>query len=622
MRNRCYLLYLFFSKSLRAKRSNPPTPPLTKGGKRGFFGFMIIIFLLPSSLEARLLNLNGVIELSYSNIRTTQADQKTETQSLQERYSIGSFGNLALSRIGNYNANFTFNKQDSWRDGEGQSGLKVSTYNLNINLLPRWHPVSLYANRTVTVSEFHQLTKNTIDRYGLTWAVTARYLPRTNLNLDQTVTEAQDSTIIRTRSLSLSTNKSIGPASISASYRLVELDTGGEPTRFHSYNLGLSGGLPIPLVSTDKLTVGLRANYTTNLSSTTPAAPGLNIFQERSVGADVHYRPNLVWNTSLSYDFSQTPLVDTDINRHIANANLNIRPAGNIDLSSSYRLLVLDINDIKTLSHFANIGFNYRPIFGLSTGVNTSLGLTEVSTNPSSETIFQGYNYFINYNRTYELIQFNTGYNLSYGNSKSEPSGETNSNVVNSINFGISNTKTRIVHLSFNYAFFKTDSSQQDSQISNIYALSADSSYFRNLLLNGDSLYLSGSASYTDTQRIGETISLSSNATYYIWRGLSIGGGYTHAEQPSIDSADQDVYFGEAQWVTYLWRRTSLIMSLRDTMQKTGTGFRTETVEARSIFTYQIGKVSLNLEYRLASNESNDIESRTDFFFVRIVRPF
>lgn len=596
-------------------------PLLTLASTLTFF------FFFSSPLDARFLNLNGIAELSFSDLKTTGNNTKTSNETFQQRYSIGSYGDLGIRRIGSYNANFTFNQQDPRTNGGDQGSLRLKTYNLNMNLLPRWYPLSIYANRTVTENEFHQLTKNTTDSYGLAWVLSTRYVPRLSLNLSQTDTESSSGALTSTRSLALSTSKSIGPASLSAGYQLSEVDTGGVKTRFHSYSLGLSGGLPfsLPLVNKEDLTIGLRANYTTNVAAAS-ASPGLAISQERSAGADLHYRPNLVWNTNFSYDFSQTPLPGTDLNRHIATANLNIRPTGNIDLNSSYRLLVFNISNnlisTRTLSHFLIAGLNYRPIFGLSTGINTSLGLTDVFADKDSETISQNYNYYINYNKAFELIQFNTGYSLTYGNTKTEPSGQSNSNIIHNINLGLSNTRTRIVRVSFNYTFTDIDSSLQDSQISNTFSLSADSSYFRNILLFGDSLYLSGSTSYTNTQMIGETITYSTNATYNIRGGMSLNSGYTHSGRFDLSSADQDTYFGEVQWNTYLFRRVGLTMSLRDSVQKTGTGGETDTREARSTLNYRIGKLTLNLEYRLTATDANGTENRTEFIYLRATRPF
>ena len=539
-----------------------------------------------------------------------------------QRYSLGSFGNLGTSRIGSYNANFSFIDQGTRTDGEDQGNLKMYNYNINANLLPRWYPLSIYAQRVITENEFHQSTKNSTDTFGINWLITTRYLPRISISLNQTDSRFDSSTTpeARVRSASITTSKSLGPTSLTAGYQLTETDTGsGDPLRFHNYNLGLSGG--IPLISGKDLTVGLRANYTTNVQSSSTSTAGAEVVQQRGAGATLSYRPSIEWLSSLSYDYNETPTGTQDFKSHIATANIFGRPTTTTDIHASYRLLFFDIADTKTASHFANIGFGYRPIFGLSTGVEVSGGETDVSSTTDSTSIFQNYTYFVSYSKPLKLIQVTTGYNLTYGNSQSNSSASSNT-IANTINLGISNIETRIVRLSFNYSFNDIKSSQSSDQISNYYSLSAESTYFRNILRNGDNLYLSGFVSYTDVNTSGTTSLLDTKATYYLFSSLTFGAGWRRINSSQNQAGDQDDLFGEIQWITSPFRRASLVLSLKETLQKFETGSENDIREVRSILNYQLGKILLNLEYRFTDQDNETADTRTDFFYVRASRPF
>jgi hypothetical protein len=608
MKNRYYLLPLM---SLRTKRSNLL-----------FFGFLTVILLTPFSIEARFLNLNGNIELSFSDLRTDINDDATSTQSFQQRYSLGSYGNLATSRIGSYNANFSFIDQNVRTDSEDQGDLKLFNYSLNATLLPRWYPLSIYAQRVVTENEFHQSTKNTTDTVGINWLITTRYLPRISISLNQTVSRFDSSSTpeARLRSASIYTSKSLGPTSLTAGYQLTETDTGnGDPLRFHNYNLGLSGG--VPLVSGKDLTIGLRANYTTNVSTPTTSTAGAEVVHQRGAGATLSYRPSIEWLSSLSYDYNETPSGSQDFKNHIATANITGRPTTTTDIHASYRLLFFDFADTKTASHFANVGFGYRPIFGLSTGVELSGGATDVSSSTAeSTTISQSYAYFISYSKPLSLIQLNTGYNITYGNTLSNSSDSRN--LSNTINLGISNIETRIVRLSLNYSFNNISQSPGVDQLSNYYSFSADSSYLRNLLRNGDNLHLSGLVSYTDVNTSGTTTYVDTKATYYLFSNLTFGAGWNRIDYSENVTGNQDNIFGEVQWITSPFRRMSLVLSIKETIQDTDADIDRNIMEARSTLSYGLGKIIFNIEYRYLDEDTETSDTRTQFFYAKVSRPF
>ncbi|HLF86293.1 MAG TPA: hypothetical protein VI584_04355, partial [Nitrospiria bacterium] len=456
---------------------------------------------------------------------------------------------------------------------------------------------------------------------GINWLITTRYLPRISISLNQ-INSTYDSSVTpesRVRTASVTTSKSLGPTSLTAGYQLTETDTGnGDPLRFHNYNLGLSGG--IPLVSGKDLTVGLRANYTTNVSSPTSSTAGAEVVQQRGAGATLSYRPSIEWLSSLSYDYNETPSGSQDFKNHIATANINGRPTTTTDIHASYRLLFFDFADTKTASHFANVGFGYRPIFGLSTGVEVTGGETDVSSTTDSTTISQSYAYFISYSKPLSLIQIATGYNITYGSSQSESSDSRS--LSNTFNVGISNIETRIVRVLANYSFNDISQSPGADQSSNYYSLSADSSYIRNILRNGDNLNLSGLVSYTDVNTSGTTTYVDTKATYYLFSNLTFGAGLNHIDYSENVTGKQTNIFGEIQWITSPIRRTNLVLSIKETYQDTDADIDRIIMEARSTLSYGLGKIIFNIEYRYLDEDTETSDTRTQFFYAKASRPF
>jgi hypothetical protein len=193
----------------------------------------------------------------------------------------------------------------------------------------------------------------------------------------------------------------------------------------------------------------------------------------------------------------------------------------------------------------------------------------------------------------------------------------------------LDNLDTRYIYVALAYVYNVTRVRQSgqitDRSRQHRVQLSANSRYFRNLLLRGDNLFLEGFTSYTThTGRgpNGHTILADTKVTYYLPLGLNLSGGYNHLDNSGTPGQISETLFGELQWVTFLWRSLSLVSSVRETKQFNKYAQDVETLSGNASLGYQIGRVSLSAQYSIYQQESKVSEVTTQTVYFRAVRPF
>jgi len=273
---------------------------------------------------------------------------------------------------------------------------------------------------------------------------------------------------------------------------------------------------------------------------------------------------------------------------------------------------------------------SYRPTFGLSTGLGAAAALTSTANATETDTLSQNYLYNINYFRPWRFLQYHTGYNLTYGLSDTRPGGSESQDLSNSLNVGADNTNTRLVHVGsdavVSHIRRTTDSVESDQTSYNIN-LTADSSYFRNLIRRGDSLALKATTNYSDNSGIGiegPIVRFESTATY-VWIGLFADAGYSIENYPDEVLLDRQRVFGQIQWILYVIRNTSLNLRVKDTFEDNRFRDDVNRFEVDAEATHQLGALSLSLQYRrVVTDVTGVVESRTtsDSIYARVFRPF
>jgi hypothetical protein len=587
--------------------------------------FLIILALcLPfpffaGDAEARFVNLRGGINLNYGQTTVDAVIDDTTTRSFLHRYNMGSFGSLWDPRFGNYDVDVSYQEDIGQTDGTKNRDTDTIDYRLSVSLLPRRTPLTIFAQRIRRENELAASpSRNTLDTYSLSWDLPFRRLPSLRFNLFQIDSETKPSpgTTLRTRTASMDASQRYLNTSFFTRYQYSEQKSGISPTtRAHTVNLNSETLL------TPAMVLNLRGNYSNRSATLGVVNPQLSTFQQRSAGATLIHQPSLDLSSRVSYDYFRDPF-----ERHIFQGSTNYRVTEKLDLSGSYRLLRFILASALTQSHFVTLSTNYRPLLGLSTGFNLSYSLTDVNAATDSNVFSQTYNYFISYFKTLERIILNTGYSGSYIRTVIDP-GALSTDVINTITLGVNNANPRYVSLGATYSYNNTfrDQSPGDADFLDQHSLSltAQSSYLRNLLLGGDLLSLSGSANYTLFDVNGgsdASVRTNETATYDTQRNIIFSTGHSY-ENVGTDITERNLVFTQFQWITFLRRNLHLTASARETWQIFTQTNDITLFEGRANLLYQLGRITVNLEYTFTRQDQADSDFSSQSVFIRASRP-
>jgi hypothetical protein len=581
--------------------------------------------------HARVLNLNGLVELtgrwSRWDHRVAGTDVKPHvTSGIQQRYQLGSTGSLYHSNIGSYVANVSFIDDVGRLDGEKSEDLAVKDFYLSMNLLPRRTPVTFYAQRTIQdhdalrPGDFGTVSTNTT--YNVTWDIPLQRLPRLRVNLAQTELQtdaALSSSLQRTRSAALDADGRAGNTRYFARYQLSQLRGTFADTTSHTVTASTDTRF------TPALSAATRVNYSNTVSTLGVVTPGLGTLQQRSAGASVFYRPSLETTLSGSYDYYRDPFV-----RHLAMGSAALRPLQELDLAAGYRLSRFDVPDALTMSHYAFVSANYRPFLGLSTNATASLGLTEVTGATNVSSLYQNYGVGVNYLKTLTLVIYRLGYQGNYSQNRLDTDTGASHDLTNVFSAGLSNTQTRLVAVSGDYALslvrHRTVGAEATDQLEHRVQVTANSSAPQNLFLAGDFMVLTGLASYTATQYRGFTnhvVLLSTTDTYETGRGLAATIGYTYEQQSQLEYDNKSTSFIQLRWLSYIVRNGALDLTAKQAWERYA-GDQPDVVrsEGGALFSYFLGKISLSADYRLTLESRPADRQLNQTGFAKVSRPF
>jgi hypothetical protein len=338
-----------------------------------------------------------------------------------------------------------------------------------------------------------------------------------------------------------------------------------------------------------------------------------------SAGATLFYRPSLKLNGSLSYDYAKD-LYD----RHVGGADVFYRPTPQLDIMGSARALLLDLDQTQILSGSASTTIAYRPMLNLTTTLFSTLGATQTSTSVAdSRAFFQNYGASVSYFTLYDLVRVNTGAGLGVGNVIA--TGHSNTTFNSNWMAQATNTKTQYVTTTGSYHGFYQQTGGGADLWTNTIRADATSSYFRELLLRGDTATLHAGAGDVWTMGPSQNDQLIDFGVdaHYGWQAVGIGSGYTTRITTSQDE-DYDAYFVEGQWtVPPVLSGLSLMVHGRydEQLMNTRTQSNHTTTTAGVNGSYQIGRVQLNLMYQFNSIDSGS-STLSHNLLLRLTRRF
>jgi len=602
---------------------------------------LILIFLpavfFPSRADGRLLNLGGSADLSYGHIRTTQEEDVTETHFLQQRYNLHNFGEIIDPRIGTFSLGGTFLSQDTETSGNfTDQNFNFTDYSLGLNLFPYISPFSFYAQRTTRSNQLDTVVKDTITTYGANWSLSIPRFPRLVLSYNQSELKANDRDRLPdtlSRYFNAESSGRLGETTVIGRYQFNQTDVAridGDVDQIdgHAVNLNTESRLG------RSVSLSTFARYA-DVGGVN--APGVTFAQERAVGASLFWTPSIFWDTHARVEYAETP--DTiDFKRLNTFWSASIRPTELLDMVASIRYFQFEVNETTTSSPFADYNLNYRPFFGLSTGLGGSWGLTETDGNGAElSSFYQRYRGFVNYTRSVEILRYSASYTLSYGTADTSrdnlggPQETDLTDLMNTITLGVENTQIRIVHIALMYTFNDINRDgptvqEEDDQRSHTFQVNVDSSYFRGLIFRDDSLFLQGSTGLTRIEGFGprgNSFLFDARGSYYFLGGGLLAAGWTRQDYPEGFYLDSDIYFEELQWSFYLGNST-VTVGARDSHQR-GDGDSSldrDTLEFTALWGYQIGKFLFNLDHRWANDRSAGVKYRSETLFARATRVF
>lgn len=612
----------------RTSRRRPSRRLARRGLALAVLGWLLTGY---TPAHARVLNLHGVVELTT---RWSRFDHRVQgvtltpatTSGVQQHYQLGSTGDIYHPNLGSYTANVSLIDDVGRVNGDKSQDLSVKDFYFNVNLLPRITPVSFYAQRVIQDNDairtdsFGTVSTNSI--YNLTWDIPARALPRLRVNLAQTELKLDSSlasSLQRTRAAALDADGRAGNTRYFARYQVTELTgTAGDTS---GYTVTASTDTQF----SPALSAATRVNYSSSVRTLGVVTPGLGTLQQRSAGASVFYRPSLHTTMSGTYDYYKDPFV-----RHLAMGSATLRPLQELDLSAGYRLSRFDVPDALTMSHYAFGSANYRPMLGLSTNLSVSVGVTDVSGATNVTSIYQNYGYGAHYLKTLTLVLYRLGYQGSFSQNRLDASTGTSRDLTNVFTVGLSNTQTRLVAVSGDYALslvrHRTAGAESTDQTDHRVQVTANSGAPRDLFLPGDFLVLTGLASYTLTQFgtfSNHVVLLSTTNTYETGRGVAASFGYTYEQQSQLEYDHKDTSFIQIRWLSYIVRSGALDVTAKQAWERyAGNPPDVTRSEGGALFTYYLGRISLSADYRLIYETRTNDRQLNQTAFVKASRPF
>ncbi len=591
--------------------------------------------------HAAALNLHGVAELtgrwSRWDHQMLGADLPPEvTSGIQQHYQLGSTGNLYHPNLGGYAASVSLVDDVGRLNGEKSQDLTVKDFYFAMNMLPRQTPVTLSAQRTIQDTDaINAQTSGTVSTnttYNLTWDIPLQRLPRLRVNLAQAELETDSTEAFsrqRTRSAALDADGQAGNTRFFTRYQLSQLagTTRSQPSQPTETDEATSHTITASTDTrfTPALSAATRVNYSSSVRTLGVVTPGLGTLQQRSAGASVFYRPSLQTSLSGTYDFYKDPFV-----RHLAMASAALRPLQELDLSAGYRLSRFDVPDALTISHYAFAAANYRPFLGLSTNASASIGLTEVTGATSVRSLYQNYGYGMNYLKTLTLVIYRLGYQGNFSQNDLNTDTGTSRDLTNVFTAGLSNTQTRLVAVSGDYALslvrHRTAGAAAADQVDHRVQVTANSSAPQNLFLSGDFMVLNAFATYAVTKFrtfSNHVVLLSATDTYETGRGVAATVGYTYEQQSQLAYDNKSTSFIQLRWLSYIVRNGSLDLNAKQSWERyAGNQQDVARSEGGALFSYYVGKVSLSADYRLAFETRASDRQLHQIAFAKVSRPF
>jgi len=579
-----------------------------------------LLFCIPSSVQSRALNLNGLIELDYhSTVTSSKASERKEesrTSDFSQRYSISGAGIIVDPRLASYSATIGITdsvfRNEPYVGEATKVGRDTLTYSIQMNLLPTRTPINLFAQRNViSVENAQDLISDT---YSIGWYTSLRTLTQLRATLLQIGTEYDDptnsrNTRIRIANLGLTQRFQTGSLSGNIQYTdyLVETkDKGPESSKVSSYSLrGETRLTPTLFLSGNVAFFPKAAAFTPGITTTSETIGDIGLIHqiERfTQSGNYTFRKTAggtVERDSLSYNMSYRPLGKTDYRGDAVYSSTS----GEQTDSNEYRLAG---------------GISHRPFYGLSITDNIILHHSDLSgSNTSSKTDRIGNMIGINYFKLLDVFNLNTNYSADFSTVSSDVNNAGGNIFTQTASIGAQSRTLQAVQLMTSYTLLLRNNSivPTDDRQEQSIRIEAQSVYFKRFMLRATS-------SFSDVLDYGDTFTFDTRAEYSYGFGTRLAGEYKLANYPGVaNTQDSQLYIIEANHSRNITWRLGMNLNLRGEREELKFTERDRLIMTAQL-NYQIGRVTLNFEFREDYTKYPESVYNIQTYFVRASRPF
>jgi len=578
----------------------------------------ILLLLSPLDARSQALNLSGLIAVDYHSTITLSDIGGQETTSkvsdLLQSYMISSSGVIVDPRLASYSANLGISdsvyRNKPATGGSTKVGRDTITYSLQMNLMPTRFPVNIFAQRNMLGIE--NAPDLISDTYSIGWAATLRTQTAIRMTLLQIGTEYRDpdeprDTRVRIANLGLSQSFRTGFLASNVQYTDYIVTTKDDKTqsKVNSYSMRGENRLSPFLFLSGNVTYFPKGSFFTPGITTTAETTGdvglLNQVERFTQSGNYSFRrtgEGSLERDSLSYSMSYRPIGKTD---YRSDAVYSATGGPQTD-SKEYRL---------------SGGISHRPFYGLSVTDNLILNHFNVSGATKSTSNRIGNMIGINYFKLLDVVNLNSNYSADYSTVFSDDTNASGNILTQTASAGIQSRTLKAVQIMSSYTILLRNNSivPTDDRQEQTLRIEAQSLYFKKFNLRA-------SSSFSDVLDYGDTFTFDTRAEYSYGFGTRLAGEYKLANYPGVtNNQDSQLYIIEANHSRNITWRLGMNLNLRGEREELKFTDRDRLIMTAQL-NYQIGRITLNFEFREDYTKYPESVYNIQTYFVRASRPF
>lgn len=578
----------------------------------------VFFFGNPIGVQSRAINLSGLIAVDYHSTVTLSEINGQETTSrvsdLLQSYMIGSSGVIVDPRLASYSASIGIS--DSFYKSKSAAGESINvsrdtiTYSLQMNMMPTRFPVNVFAQRNMMGIE--NAPDLISDTYSIGWAATLRTKTALRATLLQIGTEYEDpsaprDTRVRIANLGLSQPFRAGFLASNFQYTdyLVTTKDGKIQSKVNSYSIRGENRLSPFLFLSGNVTYFPKGSFFT---------PGITTTAETT--GDIGLL-NQVERFTQSGNYSFRKTEGGDLERDTVSYSMSYRPLGRTDYRGDAVYSSTGGQQTDSVEYRLLGGISHRPFYGLSITDNIILHNFDVAGINDSNITRIGNIIGVNYFKLLNTFNLNSNYSADYSTVFSDDTDASGNILTQTASAGVQSRTLQAVQIMASYTILLRNNSivPTDDRQEQTVRLDAQSYHFKKYNLRA-------SSSFSDVLGYGDTFTFDTRAEYAYGFGTRLAVEYKLANYPApADNQDSQLYIIEANHSRNITWRLGMNLNLRGEREELQSTDRDRLIMTAQL-NYQIGRVTLNFEFREDYTKYPESVYNIQTYFVRASRPF